>query len=385
VDRGRFALTQRAATRAELDQRPDEGGGDQPQQQEKRPFQLLPFTGARGDRVEAQGGDVAGRKTPEPRPPISLAERTAALQRALSELHRKWGHGAVRLGADDSASLASRGPDAKDTSVRARELPAWWPRPGTRPRPLTLELVGDRHGAPLSLALSWLAAAQPALAAVIEEPGAVRFHGDAAAGAGAQLDRLVVVRPPPGDARAVLDAAVVLLRSEAFDVVLCPLPLGEKTAISTGFANKLATLAIKAGTTLLLLTGPRGRSLGAAAEYRIRTLGRRWVWEHGELAGTKLRVAAERARAAGGADLGAAGDLAEHEITLRLHRRTRHGPATATRIGIAAEGALEDVGDRARGSPDRLHLAAAVRIARGEQSRPTEGWGNEAIAVRAAR
>ena len=125
--------------------------------------------------------------------------------------------------------------------------------------------------------------------------------------------------------RATLDAALILLRSEAFDVVLCP--LAPEARIGTTFAGTLATLAARAGTTLFLLTPPQARGLGAFAEYRVRLGRRRWMWTDGEIAGVRLRVATERARAAAGADLGGPdAPPPEHELTLRLHRPSRHGP-----------------------------------------------------------
>lgn len=402
INRGRSALLRGATTVSEIDEPPAGDQGSDVEKKEQRPFQLIPFPGRpntdKDEHAQPQQplNEAPASTSPaspaQPPPPISLAERTAALNRAMAELHGKWGPASVRLGADDTSPHPRKTP-SKPSTIRARELPAWWPRPGLLPRPLSLELVGDRHGAPLTLALAWLAAARPTLAAVVEDPGSVRFHVDAAAGAGLPLDRLVIVRPPPGDPRVVLDAAVILLRSEAFDVILCPLPVGDRTTISTMFANKLATLATKAGTTLLLLTGAgaRGRSLGAAAEYRVRSLGRRWVWEDGELAGMKLRLVTERARAAGGAELGGANDLTEHEITLRMHRRARHGPAAVTGIESGLEDTAGDGGDVAdrptgpTGGTDRLRLAAAVRIARREQPRPAEEWRREAVQLQVAR
>ena len=135
--------------------------------------------------------------------------------------------------------------------------------------------------------------------------------------------------------RATLDAALILLRSEAFDVVLCP--LAPEARIGTTFAGTLATLAARAGTTLFLLTPPQARGLGAFAEYRVRLGRRRWMWTDGEIAGVRLRVATERARAAAGADLGGPdAPPPEHELTLRLHRPSRHGPfVPAARTGQA--------------------------------------------------
>jgi hypothetical protein len=60
----------------------------------------------------------------------------------------------------------------------------------------------DANRIAATLALAWLAAARPALAAIVEETGPAHLHVDAAAGAGVDLDRLIIVRPPPGNWRS---------------------------------------------------------------------------------------------------------------------------------------------------------------------------------------
>src|SRR5204863_49859 len=108
--------------------------------------------------------------------------------------------------------------------------PPWWPRPigsdgsGGVLRPRLLEVVAEPGSGRLTLALAWLAAARPALAAIVDagasEPWRPtsagdlklhpeRFYPPAAAGAGLDLPRLVVVQPPVDDPRAPLDAVVV--------------------------------------------------------------------------------------------------------------------------------------------------------------------------------
>jgi hypothetical protein len=289
-------------------------------------------------------------------------------------------------------------------------LPPWWPRPagakdtGSLLRPRLLEVAGEDGSGRLTLALAWLAAARPTLAAFVDPtaapihgtapapnpkskiqnpkfsiPWPERFYPPAAAAAGIDLSRLVVVCPPADDPRAALDAVAVLLRSEAFDVILCPLPA--RARISTSFAGKLATLAARATTSLLLLTQPSLNStsdwgaqrrhwseelgglrtsdypgaLGAFADYRVRLTARRWLWEDGELAGMKLRVTTERARAAAMAEVeDATGGAVEHELTFRLHRRVRYGASAADRLSLttstrlppaAEEPAAEETGD----------------------------------------
>lgn len=424
--------------------------------------------GAVSPPAGAPSGAPAGGET---------AARQEALEAVLSRVRRRWGQGSiVRLDektgtretdAQETAALdgllvvkqvvgqvdgrvvgetdaggseegAPGGRARRETRARARrprELPRWWPVAGlgggegpeiagTRPR--MLELVGETGSGQLTLALAWIAAAQPALAAVVDPgrralevpaaaprggptprdslapraalpalpagqatgPGGVPlsagqstapdaapdaghdgardrpagwFYAPAAASAGIDLQRLVVVRPPEdGAARGALDAVVLLLRSEAFDVVLCPLPVGAR--INTTFAGMLATLAARSGTTLFLLTRPRARGLGAFAEYRIRLGRRRWVWQDGEIAGIRLRAATERARAAAGMTLSGADEAPpEHELTLRLHRRVRHGPPGRAALPRDARDARERP---APGAADRLYLAGSSRLLR---------------------
>ena len=226
-------------------------------------------------------------------------ERRRVLDRTLTQLRERWGQGSiVRLDAPDALSTpaaAAIRPEpfgsAQDRPVEAprprlrprRERPAWWPvvlPDGSVMRPSVLELAAPPGSGRLTLALSWLAAAAPTLAAIVDPDHT--FYPPAATAAGLPLDRLLLVRPPlsrtevlpltahsqpgqgglsvlsPQSSVLALDAVALLLRSEAFDAILCPLPAGAR--ISTVFAGKLATLAARAGTALLLLTQPRYQS-----------------------------------------------------------------------------------------------------------------------------
>ena len=361
---------------------------------------LLPFPGpARGSEASTTPEGVTAARRTEDGEDGEDAERGAALEQVLATARSRWGPGALSLVRLDRAAAsrlqAATGSDrafgaaGRAQRQRERALPSWWPVAapgGVVARPRLLEFLGEAGSGRLSLALAWMAAAQPALAAVVDCAGAGRFYPPAAASAGMAVERTVIIRPPGGEPRAALDAVVALVRSEAFDVVLCPLPAAAR--ISLAFGGKLATLAARSGTTVLLLTtcsgsvngyaGLEARSaamrarfgaLGAFAEYRVRLAGRRWLWEDGEIAGMKLRVATERARATAGHALGSAGGLAgpestgegrvtlEHELTLRLHREVRHG-------GYGGYGTNQQPAKPA--TPDLLYLARSVRLEAGQ-------------------
>jgi hypothetical protein len=341
--------------------------------------QLIPFPGRRPTTGDANGEPHSEIDAPTP------AAREENLEAMLARVRQKWGYGSiVRLDRGDALAATKR-PRRPKTE---RELPPWWPHPlgpdaaaGVL-RPRLLEIVAEPGSGRLTLALAWLAAARPALVAIVDigSPRAVgaagvpaaaaggagvsgsgeasrppvaewpeRFYPPAAVTAGLDPRQLIVVHPPPGDRRAALDAVVVLLRSEAFDAVLCPLP--PRARVSTSFASKLATFATRANTSLLLLTVPvygadgcaaaQGGALAAFADYRVRLGTRRWLWADGELAGMKLRATTERAR--GAAALGAldapesgnAGQIA-HDLTFRLHARARYGPSGADHLSLTA-------------------------------------------------
>ena len=101
--------------------------------------------------------------------------RRTALEAVLQKVRLRWGHGSiVRLdgegeGEGEGESRGSPAPAPPPPPRRPKELPPWWPGAGgpwTRPR--ILELTGEAGEGRLALALAWLAAARPALVAVVD-------------------------------------------------------------------------------------------------------------------------------------------------------------------------------------------------------------------------
>ena len=225
-------------------------------------------------------------------------------------------------------------------------------------------MIANRSGR-LTFMLAWAAALRPDLLAIIDgspvEDGA-RLYPPAVVVAGLPSTcQPIVVRPggtlpsPQGTprevTRAIVDALFILLRSEAFDAILCPMPVGAR--LTTATATTLASMAARAGTALVVVTGSgavaRGASpralLGPSAAYRLVIADHRWAWRDGELAGLRLEVHTHRAR--GGAEASLShGDaparlgsrnqaLATHVLDFRLRRTMRDGPAPdATGMGI---------------------------------------------------
>ena len=259
--------------------------------------------------------------------------------------------------------------------VRRRvALPPWWPGATSRegrplPVPPILE-VGVATGAGrLTFMLAWAAALRPDLLAIIDaspvEDGA-RLYPPSVVAAGLPAGCRPIIVRPAGDpsitntatgargsvravTRAIVDALFILLRSEAFDAILCPMPTGAR--LTTATATTLARVAARAGTALVVVTafGPvvRGAEhralLGPSASYRLVIADHRWAFRCGELAGLRLEVHTHRARGGAEASLshataparrgGGPQALATHVLDFRLRRIMRDGPAPDARAG----------------------------------------------------
>lgn len=279
-------------------------------------------------------------------PDRARRDRAAA---AVADIQRRWGFTSLtRLG---SVAPAGQSESTRQDRTQPVDAPPWWPRPrGTRPR--LVEIVAPASSGGLSLALLWGAACSGnELAAIIDPPverPAGRFYPPAAALCGLSLDRLVIVSPPSVD--DAIEAAMLLTRCEGFGFVLLRLPATAVRAIPSVKAGKLALLAARAGTTLLCLIQTNTAAeadisaLGGFVDYRLHVQRGGWIWEDGELVGTRLNVVVDRARAAG--------DDIAHELTVRFDGGRLDGN-TSSRLRLAA--ALL-IGERASEADQRRRL-----------------------------
>jgi hypothetical protein len=298
-----------------------------------------------------------------------------ALARVVAEVHQRWGAGSLtyRDATDPRASVGRIPAPASPPSLRERgvqvALPPWWPGATSRdgrplPVPPILE-VGMATGAGrLTFMLAWAVALRPDLMAIIDGSpigDGARLYPPAVMAAGLPSTcRPIVVRPggetlisyaSVRDAtRAIVDALFILLRSEAFDAILCPMPSGAR--VTTATANTLASMAARAGTALVVMTGhgavARGAEppalLGPSAAYRLVIADHQWAWRDGELSGLRLEVHTHRARGGAEASMshgtaqvshGTTQTLATHVLNFRLRRIMRDGPTVgATGTGI---------------------------------------------------
>lgn len=328
--------------------------------------------------------------------------RQSALARVVAAVHQRWGTGSLTyLDRAREAPPPASGVDAPPgqgpghpRAIGPDGLPPWWPgatsRDG-RPLPVASVLeVGAATGAGrLTFMLAWAAALQPGLVALVDVPvddGARLYPPTVAAAGLPPACRAVVVRPPVGTVRettrAVVDSLFILLRSEAFDAILCPFPAGARLTAAT--ATTLATMAARGGTALVAVTriagpgpGVRGRVasplLGPSASWRLVLAGHEWAWRDGELAGLSLEVQTWRARGAAEANLapgGAAGPLptgalGTHVLDFHLRRTVRDGPASPGAAATAWElcGVTRGVLGARGGDAAATRLVSAVRSA----------------------
>lgn len=258
--------------------------------------------------------------------------RASAIDTVVTAIRSRWGQGTiVKLGDVRRAVAAVE----RRATERLPDAPAWWPTADGR-RPRILELIAAEGTGGLSLSLTWLTAAKPTLAAIVDPEG--RFYPPAAAACGVDLSTLIVVRPPAATGKLAFDACVVLLQSQAFDAVVCAMPAGATDLrASAGLASFLARLTAQSGTSLVLVSPPHGRRpaglLASGADYRVRLVERRWQWDNGMLSGMVVRVKTERARSMEG------GEDVEHELRLTM---TDHnfGPNSGERFALRSSARL---------------------------------------------
>ena len=354
-----------------------------------------------------------------------------ALARVLDDVRQRWGASSLvyldarkpDAGAGTSVAtpnLLRPTPGTGDTADARSALPAWWPGATTRDgRALTvppvLEVSGQVGGGRLTFALAWAGALRPTLLALVDIPGdhGGRIFPPSLQMAGLALPtQVIVVRPPAGPTprettRAVLDALFIMLRSEAFDAIVCPLPEGARVGLAA--ASTIASLTARTGTALLVLAGPgraHGRAssrtgdfmartgvLGPAASYRLVLEDHHWEWRDGEIGGLTLRVQTLRARGIPSAtnapdvarpsgseaqmDQGRRGGredpLAVHTLVFRLHRPVRDGALPGVAGGIAHEAG---VGDARASGAWILHAAMPATDLPGRVRATTPVTGN---------
>lgn len=253
-------------------------------------------------RVAARRGamaDVEGQS------PAEVKAKT--LEAVVSEIGKRWGPGTiVKLGDVRRAAAGAERP----RTVRLPGVPAWWPTEDGR-RPRILELMAAERMGGLTLSLAWLAAAKPKRAAFVDPEE--RFYWPVAALCGVDLATLTIVRPPAATAELAFDECAVLLKNEAFDVVLCAMPAGATDVRArTGLASVLAQVTVDAEASLVLVSPPHGRRpLGlpaGGADYRARLVECRWE-------NTRQDTVVVRVRTEGGRSM-EGGEEVEHEMRL---------------------------------------------------------------------
>lgn len=236
----------------------------------------------------------------------------------MARVHERWGVHSLTQGWSQRSASRPR---------LVAERPPWWPGASSLPAPTIFEMVGPASCGKLSLAQLWLAAAdRGGLVAVIDERH--DYYPPSAVACGLDLARLVVVRPP--GAKAAVEAAGLLLGSGGFDAVLWP--LGESTRVYANQAARLASVANKAGSTLVALVNDRRRrapdhEVGMLpADLRLRVVEWEWLVEDGLLGGVRARLRTTHAR----------GRAPDREWELTLSAMGQDDGPTAGHLRLAA-------------------------------------------------
>jgi hypothetical protein len=196
---------------------------------------------------------------------VPLEVRRARLAEMVTQIGKKWGQGAIVRIGDLRRAQAAPAP------TRLQEEPPWWPSPD-RGRPRLLELIAPTGAGALTVALTWLGAAKPLLAAVVDPLCAL--YPPAAASAGVDLRALLLVRPPAATSRLVVDTLVLLLRSESLDAIVCQVP--ERARASVAQANYTSRRSRHGPTRVWCSSPGPTRCAARASSARLRTTACAW-------------------------------------------------------------------------------------------------------------
>ena len=208
-------------------------------------------------------------------------------------LERRWPGAAAALNVAVDLQVDRLGAAQADGRAKARPLPLLQSLPAGR---LT-EVFGPQSSGKTTWALAVVAAITSAddLAAYVDLPGS--FFAPAAAGAGVDLRRLLVVRPrSAAAARRAVDA---LVRGGACAVVVFDCgSLGD--VLQAQHCTRLVAQAEKTGTRLLIVSCGNAAVVASFASLRLRACGLMPLWQDGSgggrLAGCALVVEVVKAR-----------------------------------------------------------------------------------------
>lgn len=206
----------------------------------------------------------------------------AALVDLQTRINRRFGAGTV-LGAVDSERPTFSGPSGENTGrIAGLEILLG---PAGIPKGRLTEIFGARSSGKTSLAFAALAACTRSgeCGAYIDPRGG--FFAPAAANAGIDLRRLIVVRLHDAcQARRAVDA---LVRGGACAVVVfdcSDLP----NALQAHHCTRLVAQAEKTGTTLLVVSSGGAQAIASFASLRLQACGLSPLWQEGSDGGSRL-------------------------------------------------------------------------------------------------
>jgi hypothetical protein len=172
-------------------------------------------------------------------------------------------------------------------AVAAQLVPAAPPQPfETRiPAGRLTEIFGLRSSGKTSIAFAALARCTQAGALGAYVDCGQSFFAPAAAGAGVETRRLIVVRPQ--DAAAARRAVDALVRGSACEVVVFDCS-DSPHALQTHHCARLVAQAEKTGTALVVISSGNVQAIAAFASLRLRACGLTPLWQEGSDGGARL-------------------------------------------------------------------------------------------------
>jgi hypothetical protein len=226
---------------------------------------------------------------------LSATSREASLDSAVGLIQARFGSAALQRASQPAPREVEPGtlPDAVSTGFVAIDALTGV---GGLPNGRLSFCVGECGSGKTLLAYHFLAALSRQAAAVLWLDLTRQADPWLMSRLGAQLDRVLLLRPPAGeeDTGPSLEAALSLVRAGVGGLVIDLSAAAARSYAWDPMAANLAAACARGGIPFLAMGEVAGDPLRYAASIVLRLERREWAWNHGDVTGVRALVTAEK-------------------------------------------------------------------------------------------
>ena len=226
---------------------------------------------------------------------LSATSRETGLESAVGRIQARFGSAALQRASQPATRELEPGalPDAVSTGIAAIDAITGV---GGLPNGRLSMCLGAGGSGKTLVAYHYLASLSRQTAAVLWLDLTRQADPWLMGRVGAQLDRVLMLRPPAGDADTgpTLEAALTLVRAGVGGLVVDLSPGAARNHAWDPMAANLATACARTGIPFFAVGELAGDPLRYAASMVLRVERRGWTWSHGDVTGIRLHAVVEK-------------------------------------------------------------------------------------------